>query len=152
MSRYSAKAHFDSRIEYEQNSGCWLWAGPMSGKYGCVGKLYAHRFSYERDVGPIPEGMDVCHRCDTPLCVNPQHLFPGTRAINLQDAVRKGRMTNRGGKRKSGASHPNARLTLEQVRAIKSDSRSAYKIASEYGVADYTIYCIKKGLTWKDAA
>lgn len=90
---------FDSKYIPEPNSGCWLWLGSIcSGNagYGQIrigGKIeYAHRVSYEMHCGEIPAGIDVCHTCDQPSCVNPEHLFPGTRQENMQDAKRKGRL------------------------------------------------------------
>lgn len=87
-----------NRVEQEPNTGCWLWTGaviPVSGygqmRYGKGTPKKAHRVSYEIFVGPIPDGLYVCHRCDTPLCVNPDHLFLGTAKDNAQDAMRKGR-------------------------------------------------------------
>lgn len=77
--------------------GCWLWQGDVSphgyGKYrkGKRGIGEAHRFFYEQLVGPIPPGICVLHKCDTRLCVNPNHLFLGTRKDNWDDSVRKGR-------------------------------------------------------------
>ena len=78
-------------------TGCWLWTGAWDtrgyGKFkvtnSATGK--AHRFFYKQMVGPIPDGMLVCHRCDTPSCVNPVHLFLGTAADNAEDKRRKGR-------------------------------------------------------------
>lgn len=78
-------------------SGCWLWQGYTSGKegYGRIivngASLRAHRVSYEAFIGPIPEGMLICHKCDTPLCVNPNHLFIGSNQDNQRDASAKGR-------------------------------------------------------------
>ena len=79
--------------------GCWLWVGWKSTRgYGKVnlpcgrGKtIYAHRLSYEIHYGQIPEGLLVCHHCDNPQCVRPEHLFLGTNYDNTQDAVSKGR-------------------------------------------------------------
>lgn len=84
----------------EPNTGCQLWTGSTTSR--SVGKGYgvikvsgrmclAHRISYSANVGAIPEGMLVCHKCDTPACVNPDHLFVGTHSDNNRDTVKKGR-------------------------------------------------------------
>ena len=74
-------------------SECWLWAKSKgNGGYGRIlnGKQ-AHRIIYEALVGEIPKGMFVCHSCDTPPCINPEHLFLGTAKDNTADMLIKGR-------------------------------------------------------------
>ena len=80
----------------EPNSGCWLWTKGSDLKgYGCLsvaGKKHkAHRLSFVLHRGEVPSGMQVCHRCDVPACINPDHLFAGTGSDNMRDCVRKGR-------------------------------------------------------------
>jgi hypothetical protein len=85
-------------LRVNKDGDCWLWTGGRGsdgyGKFYVAPKtVRVHRFSYQLHLGPIPEGMLVCHMCDTPLCVNPAHLFVGTPADNTRDMVEKGRVT-----------------------------------------------------------
>lgn len=85
-----------ARCEPELNTGCWLWSGGTD-KYGygtqwIAGRVvYAHRLFYERHKGEIPAGLVLRHKCDTPACVNPAHLIPGTQRDNTLDAQARGR-------------------------------------------------------------
>ncbi len=77
-------------------NGCWIWQGASTGGYGYVQNKGVHRVSYETFIGEIPEGHLVCHHCDTPLCVNPNHLFTGTHQDNMDDMKKKKRNLNQG--------------------------------------------------------
>lgn len=132
----------------KSSDGCWLWTGATNGKgygrFGVGGKnKFAHRVAYEMSRGAIPLGMIVMHRCDTPACVNPNHLICGTVAENNSDMVAKGR-----------ASPPpvlktNAKLTANQARQIRKSPLGNLLLASAFGVNPSTISKIKRGETWR---
>lgn len=103
----------------------------------------AHRASYEIFIGPIPDGDQVLHTCDTPSCVNPKHLFLGSNQDNVDDRVAKGRSARAACERNA-----NAKLTPEQVEAIRSDPRSQRVIGEAYGVTQTNVSAIKRGVTW----
>lgn len=96
MSKRTLQERFDDMYCPEPNSGCWLWTASVRHRYGSIRTSStkcssAHRVSWELHHGPIPEGICVLHRCDTPTCVNPDHLFLGTQLDNIKDRDQKGR-------------------------------------------------------------
>ncbi len=108
--------------------------------------LKAHRLSYEIHAGPIPDGLCVCHHCDNPPCVNPAHLFLGTRADNSEDAVVKGRMARQIGERNS-----RAKLTEDDVREIvrlRKTGLTQQAIADLYNVSQVRVSSIMLGKSW----
>lgn len=131
--------------------GCWLWnATRDGGGYGRmkVGGSFVrtHRLSYELHVGAIPHGMCVCHRCDVPACVNPEHLFVGTQLDNIKDRCEKGRTAKHG--KAHGIGHYKAKLTAADAFAIRDDARTQDAIAAAYGIAQAQVWRIKHGRHW----
>ncbi len=146
----SAEDRFMSRVAFEPNTGCWIWTGLQSGGYGLfwlIGRnRAAHRASWMLFHGVIPAGLFVCHKCDVPLCVNPDHLFLGTPQENSADMARKGRGTQ-------GQRHWQAKLSDASVRSIKrillSGMRTKTSIAREFNVSLTAIYLVGAGRTWR---
>jgi len=130
-------------------TGCWLWQGSRfkSGGYGQmwgVGgkvKVKVHRALFIELHGPLRSDEFVCHRCDRPLCCNPDHLFKGSAAANAADMVAKGRQA-------VGGRNGNGRLTAVQVLAIRSDPRVGWRIAADYGVSQAAVSYIKIRRNW----
>jgi hypothetical protein len=85
----------------QKTDGCWLWMGAKFrrgyGQFrGYKGKSWkAHRFAFKLNGGELVPGEYICHRCDNPSCVRPDHLFAGTPTDNVQDCIRKGRLTRK---------------------------------------------------------
>ena len=173
------EVRFWSKVD-QSVEGCWLWQGTLLAQgYGCfkiAGKMYkAHRVAYTLAIEAIPPGLFVCHHCDTPRCVRPDHLFLGTIKDNAQDAVKKGRTAT--GDRNGARLHPEtrirgdnhwshlyperhrgerngrARLTEAQVEEIRAryvaGGVSQFALAEDYSVAQTTISAIVRGKNWK---
>jgi Autographiviridae endonuclease len=145
----NVRERFDAKYEPEPISGCWLWTAAMfNDGYGAfrLGKEQrAHRVAYVLANGPIPAGMSVLHRCDTPLCVRPDHLFIGTQADNIRDRDAKGHRAST-----SGENSGNAKLTNAQAREIKrrAGQTSQRGLAREFGIAESTVSNIVTGKRW----
>lgn len=133
----------------EPNSGCWLWMEGCSGDgYGAVTirKMVhkAHRVSYMIFKGPIPEGMNLLHRCDTRLCINPDHLFLGTLAENNWDRDKKGRTAK--GERSGKSKLTDAQVLEIRAEEITSPKLECYKaLGIKYGVTHGHISKILRG-------
>lgn len=124
---------------------CWVWAGSRNeagyGKFGVEGEAgYAHRVSFELHHGPVPVGMEVCHSCDNPPCVNPKHLFAGTHTDNMQDMVAKGR-------------HPNQRrepVDIEAMEALRAAGYAYQAIADARRLSLSAVYKVARELGWRE--
>jgi hypothetical protein len=139
----------------EPNSGCWLWLGTLvSGRYGGItcgsrtdgsrSVVPAHRASYEAYVGPISDGLSVCHRCDVTQCVNPEHLFLGTHSDNMRDMAIKGRA-----KAKRGSDHPMSKLNASMVASMRmvydAGGSSIREVANRFGLSKATVQRVMSG-------
>jgi hypothetical protein len=143
-------ARFEAKYIPEPNSGCWLWtAYAQSGKPQMWGEgtyEYASRLSWKLHKGHIPGRQLVLHKCDTPLCVNPEHLFLGTNLDNSRDMVAKGRV-----RRFPGETHGQAKLTDREAWEIKQLQGyvTVTQLAKSYGVSRRAIWQIHVGRNWK---
>ena len=147
---------FWSKVDKTGSNGCWVWTGAKNGSgrpFSGIGQgnkvRLAHRLSYEFAYGPIPEGLLVCHHCDNPACVRPDHLFLGTQSDNLRDAYRKGRLTQLR-PAPSGVENQNAKLTDEMVRAIRAEVGQTHRqLAKKYHVTHGTITAAISRKSWR---
>lgn len=135
-------------------SGCWLWLGAARptgyGNFYLHGKhTTAHRASYVLHGGEVTADEVVMHKCDTPECINPAHLVVGTQQDNIHDMFRKGRGRPNPSK---GEGNPRAKLSEDDVRAIRASDRPTAALARELGVSYFTVWHARKGLSWKAVA
>lgn len=145
-----AAERFEQFVSPEPNTGCSLWFGGIHDKHGYGSFQFnkrrglAHRWAWELYCGEIPKGLSVLHECDNPYCVNTDHLFLGTRADNIQDMCAKNRQ--RGA---VGQANGNAKLTAEQVVAIRASGNSIKSICEEFGIKKSMVFNIRAGVNWK---
>lgn len=129
----------------KKTDGCWGWTGATDkdgyGIFTYEGKTYrAPKVALALDGRPVPPGKLACHHCDNPICIRPDHLYPGTQLQNMADAVKRNRL------------RPRTKLTADQVREIRAAAGTHDAIAASYGVARATISLILEGKTWRNLA
>jgi hypothetical protein len=145
---------FWSHVDVKGDDECWNWTaslfrhgyGQIKQRFGSGnGKNWqAHRLSYVIHFGEIADNLLVCHKCDNPKCVNPNHLFLGTNKENTMDMVAKGRAY-----RPVGVDVHNSKLSEDDVRFIRSSHDRNFKLAERFKVSQATICIIRKRLIWK---
>lgn len=125
-----------SKTKFEDECIFWPFSKQPSG-YGKFKKnrkmFIAHRFVLQKISGEDGLGLDACHKCHNPSCVNPKHLYWGTRSKNMQDRIENGTVT----------------FTKEEIIEIRRDKRSNVDIAKDHNVHDTTISAIKTGKYYK---
>jgi hypothetical protein len=137
---------FDNQYRKDAQTGCWIWQGALDNRgYGLARwnkkRTKAHRVSLLR-LGHRIEGLFVCHHCDTPSCVNPEHLFTGTHHDNDQDRIQKGRCAR-------GERAGSSRLTEAEVISIRASTETQVELARRYKTTAKNIRDIQKRRTWR---
>lgn len=141
-------------VNYEVVKDCWEWKGKKDkdgyGRLRVGGRITirTNRAAWIVANGEIPNGKMICHKCDNPCCINPDHLYVGTAKDNATDRRNRGRSNN-----ERGSLRWNSKLTEEQVRQISIDyvpgKDSQTEVAKKYGVSQATISHILRGANWK---
>jgi hypothetical protein len=143
---------FNAKYRVDPVSGCWEWtAAKYYNGYGVFvwskgENQTAHRASWRLHRGEVADEMDMCHHCDNKGCVNPEHLFVGTRQENMMDRVRKGRHPRISLK---GEANGNSKLTDAVVLSIRTSTTSQRAMARELGVSLFLISQIRTRKIWK---
>jgi hypothetical protein len=164
----SLEERFWSKVD--RSGDCWVWlAGTSKAGYGRIwvnesqgrqlsreGRAIAqaHRVAWELTNGPIPDGLEVCHRCDNPPCVRPSHLFLGTHAENHADMVAKGRASGGSVQRFGEDSHV-SKLVLadvERAKAMRASGQTYSSIARAFNISTSHAWRIVNGVRWSHVA
>ena len=152
-------AFFTLRFDVDTETGCWNWTGYITPRHQRAQfwldaeKRYicASRIAWTIYRGRFDVSLLVCHHCDNPKCVNPDHLFLGTQAENMQDCKRKGRISPPPRSDRRGEKAGTAKLTTRQALAIKrrlDAGELGYKLAAEFGISTAQISRIRNGTRW----
>ena len=148
------KVYFEAKLRLLENikikNSCWIWQKSCFhdgyGQTSLLGKkMRAHRLSYFLFMGVDPGKLYVCHHCDNPKCINPDHMFLGTYEENMQDCKNKNRMVK-------GERQVRSKLKQSQIIEIKEMVRNGIyqkDIAKIYGVTQANISCIMRQISWK---
>lgn len=135
-----------------KSDGCWEWQATRDQKgYGRIrigGDTRAHRIAWILTNGPIPDGLQVCHHCDNPPCVRPDHLFLGTSHENTLDAVWKGRFEGRGHPTAEDMSHAVGPEVAACVRQLRDAGWAQHRIARTFGISRRSVQRILDGDHW----
>jgi hypothetical protein len=149
----AAADRFWAKVDRRSPEECWPWKAGIHRGYGLFRAekdrpmVRAHRYSWALANGPIPEGMNVLHRCDNPPCCNPAHLFLGTQLDNVEDCAAKGRR-----RPPSGENNGRAKLTAELVDQIRTEYRPGLQqaLANKYGVSRATVSRVLRRAGWSN--
>jgi Autographiviridae endonuclease len=156
MSNDTTATRLATKCQRDEATGCLNFTGrPSKGGRPYLWcsktkkKKLAYRLVWEKEKGPIPAGMKVCHDCDNGLCCEFSHLFLGSQADNLADMRAKGR----GSKPpiRYGSAHHSAKLDVERAHQIIADTRPSRIVSKEYGVSYSTVNRVRRGENWTKA-
>lgn len=139
-----AKKRFFENIE--KTESCWIWKGVDIKGYGVMffkKCIKAHRFSYMIHKGELEKDKMICHTCDNPICVNPDHLYQGITIDNSRDMVQRNRSMK-------GSRHPKAKITEEDLKEIYNRKNKGVFLAKKFGLSENQICSIRNGRSWKN--
>lgn len=148
------RERFWALVSVREADQCWEWQGALTDRgygrwgYSKRGTIRAHRASFILTHGSIPDSLSILHSCDNRRCCNPGHLSVGTQTENLEQMRNRGRGVNPPDP--TGEANPSAKLTLQQVREIRSSGETLKAQAERYGVAISTIHAARSGQNWSE--
>lgn len=152
LSRAAARSHGSyyrmvHGVDTSNSLSCWVRKANFANPYPMLkvgGKsIRCSRLMWTLCYGPIPAGMSVCHSCDNTQCINPLHLWIGTHKENMEDRARKGRNADH-----RGTNNGRAKLTPDQVRAIRASDRPGIELAREHNITNTAVTNIRLRKTW----